>query len=781
MADKPFSAVSLFPQFRDVQELVRAERIHPADLWSYEWRWLEPQVPPVDAHSYDDDAREILDKAILQLMKGKAPQAAAGLKDLSLGFAANQTRQQPRIFWLLAAGFFEAIAHNLLGSDLYVRRAASRILLQYASLSRGEAAIPERLVLDLLFFCFQAVSGRASDTPVLSAVRFTYGLARFKPVDYELVQFGRFDPALLAQARKRIVLAKDAWSSLCAGESTKIKQVSDQFSLVIDSLRKLHAASEPLAQALSQAIEATSNRKQVPDIPLAMEVATSMLYLEAVFDDLDPSDPQLAIRTTSLAERLQGVIDGGAPRPLDGWMEELYRRVSDKQTMSSVVSELRVALAEIESSLDLFFRDSQDKSLLQPVPAQLAQMRGVLSVLGLDQASRAVLQMKGTVEQMIDTEINDQQVRAAGTFEQLGNNLGVLSFLIDMLNYQPALVKKLFVYDEEKDQLTSLMGRPPSTGDAALSITLNIEPLSPDHAVIVEKAADKIFHEMPGDRSDGVSNPQGMVVPMAEFQSALLVDDAVFQPAAEVPALTKIKGIEMPLPSAMPETSAAIDFEEDDLRDIFLEEAREVAGHAVLAIAMLESHPEDLEQLTVLRRAFHTLKGSARMVGLDEFGEASWAMEQLLNSWLADQNAASREFRALCGQVMAGLERWIEDIAGNQDSAWSALAFCNSAQAMRIDGRYLALDLSDQSGNVFDTPSLVDIPVSQTALQRGTGIEGEPMPEFFFEEKPSILATTLPSGQADPVPAELEELDFDILFPMASQDSVVAAIADADA
>jgi chemosensory pili system protein ChpA (sensor histidine kinase/response regulator) len=80
-------------------------------------------------------------------------------------------------------------------------------------------------------------------------------------------------------------------------------------------------------------------------------------------------------------------------------------------------------------------------------------MRGVLSVLGLDQASHAVLRMRDSVEQMLVTEIDEQMARAAGTFEHLGNNLGALSFLIDMLNYQPALAKKLFVYDEEKGEL----------------------------------------------------------------------------------------------------------------------------------------------------------------------------------------------------------------------------------------------------------------------------------------------------------------------------------------
>lgn len=306
LADKPISAVSLFPQYRHVQELVRADRIHPADLWSCEWRWLEPELATTAGpQNYDDSARAAFDHSVLQIMKGKAPQAALALKDLSLGFSARQADRQPRIFWKIAAAYFEALGHDLLPSDLYVRRAASRILLQYASLSKGEAAISDRLAQDLLFFCSQAISARASDTPVLSAVRSVYGLARFKPVDYEAVQFGRFDPALLAQARKRIVSAKETWSSLSAGDAGKFKMVIDQFSLVTDSLVKLHPSSEPLAQALSRAIDATARSGQAPAIGLAMEVATSVLYLEAAFDDLDPNDPQLAVRTKHLPSALK--------------------------------------------------------------------------------------------------------------------------------------------------------------------------------------------------------------------------------------------------------------------------------------------------------------------------------------------------------------------------------------------------------------------------------------------------------------------------------------------
>ena len=73
------------------------------------------------------------------------------------------------------------------------------------------------------------------------------------------------------------------------------------------------------------------------------------------------------------------------------------------------------------------------------------------------------------------------------------------------------------------------------------------------------------------------------------------------------------------------------------MREIFLEEAREVLANAREALAALHHEPADLEHLTGLRRAFHTLKGSARMVGLVEFGAAAWAGEQVFNTRLAEQ------------------------------------------------------------------------------------------------------------------------------------------------
>ncbi|NEJ03701.1 hypothetical protein, partial [Rhizobium ruizarguesonis] len=137
--------------------LTGAERAHPADLWPVERRFREPDVV-VDAAplAYGPEARSRMDNAVLRIVKTGDAAAARDLHNISLGLAAAQADRQARSFWKICAGFFEALALGHLTPDVYVKRAASRVLMQYAMLARGETTIADRLVQDLLFFCSQA-------------------------------------------------------------------------------------------------------------------------------------------------------------------------------------------------------------------------------------------------------------------------------------------------------------------------------------------------------------------------------------------------------------------------------------------------------------------------------------------------------------------------------------------------------------------------------------------------------------------------------------------------
>ena len=63
-----------------------------------------------------------------------------------------------------------------------------------------------------------------------------------------------------------------------------------------------------------------------------------------------------------------------------------------------MVAELRASLSEVEKQIDQYFRNPAAREVLIPVPGQLSSMRGVLSLLDLDQASQAVVRMRDDVD-----------------------------------------------------------------------------------------------------------------------------------------------------------------------------------------------------------------------------------------------------------------------------------------------------------------------------------------------------------------------------------------------
>ncbi|MCY7305986.1 MAG: Hpt domain-containing protein, partial [Rhodoferax sp.] len=178
---------------------------------------------------------------------------------------------------------------------------------------------------------------------------------------------------------------------------------------------------------------------------------------------------------------------------------------------------------------------------------------------------------------------------------------------------------------------------------------------------------------------------------------------------------------------AAPAVTAALDDDDAEMREIFLEEAREVVQTGSQALAVLASTPADLGQQTALRRAFHTLKGSSRMVGLQEFGEAAWAMEQLANTWLAEQKPANHDLLAVCSQAMQQFGRWVEDIASSASTPWSAQPFRKSAEALRLHNQLVELGPPGVSGAAAVAPPPAVEPVAVTAPARPAADVAEPV------------------------------------------------------
>ena len=99
---------------------------------------------------------------------------------------------------------------------------------------------------------------------------------------------------------------------------------------------------------------------------------------------------------------------------------------------------------------------------------------------------------------------------------------------------------------------------------------------------------------------------------------------------------------------------------DSEIVDIFVEEAHEVFETLDENVPKWLANPEDDEALTVVRRAFHTMKGSGRMVEAMEVGELAWSIENMLNRIIDRSVRCLPEHGELVQAVMAILPAMVD-------------------------------------------------------------------------------------------------------------------------
>ena len=125
-----------------------------------------------------------------------------------------------------------------------------------------------------------------------------------------------------------------------------------------------------------------------------------------------------------------------------------------------------------------------------------------------------------------------------------------------------------------------------------------------------DQAGNRRFVEIMGERLDGL--------PESDADGAPLPETTIELPAAAA--------------ETQPEPEPAVAGIDPTMLAIFLEEFDSVHAQLEDRLADWLDHTGDDKALADIRRAFHTLKGSGRMVGAEEIGEFAWRFEEMLNN-----------------------------------------------------------------------------------------------------------------------------------------------------
>ncbi|TLM77996.1 Hpt domain-containing protein [Microbulbifer harenosus] len=232
-----------------------------------------------------------------------------------------------------------------------------------------------------------------------------------------------------------------------------------------------------------------------------------------------------------------------------------------------------------------------------------------------------------------------------------------------------------------------------SVDDAAATVPpdlpANEEPAAPDHIEFsldlddVESVKDDIPAAEPASVDTAEDPLAGLSASLlAETgaepaiapgeDSSLLLEESWFATgeSADVSDVSEHATEETAAVAAAPEIPAAASavLEDDDdtsiideeILEIFLEEAGEVLETIDHYFPLWAANFDNRDALVEFRRGFHTLKGSGRMVEALEIGELAWAVENMLNRVLDETVSPGRAHVLLIQQVIAKLPSMVE-------------------------------------------------------------------------------------------------------------------------
>ncbi|HMX23635.1 MAG TPA: Hpt domain-containing protein, partial [Accumulibacter sp.] len=313
----------------------------------------------------------------------------------------------------------------------------------------------------------------------------------------------------------------------------------------------------------------------------------------------------------------------------------------------------------------------------------------------------------------------------------------------------------------ETHALLAALKEQPADDSLRHEVQQNLASLQKDAGLIADKQLEQ--------------NTKEMLSALAAGGDAAQIDQAMatLQPPAA------------PQPSAATLQLAQASTEEVDaeLLGIFLEEADEVMASIASTFGSLKEEPDNLELLRAVRRSVHTLKGSGRMVGLKDLGEAAWAVEQVLNLWLRQEQPLNSSLTALIDQSYTVFNAWIKQLRAGHGQLPDAAPLIAAADALRQDSETPVEKLLAITPPVAPSLSAVPPLAREPAIEQAPADDPENTPDELLQQididvlelSPALIEenTSPASPPADEtVLAETPEAADEILLDFTGDDKV---------
>ncbi len=583
---------------------------------------------------------------------------------------------EPCSVWWAAVGLADGMLHS---PDAHwaasVKFICGKLDLYMRDFGAGLQTNSEYLLREILY----ALTACKPVTSRIREIKQLYQLDSLLPEPDVLVMEFNMDwlgPAL-GDIRARLEVIKNTWTQYVKGEPhtlSKFREFVAAFRARINELGNTHL--DRLLNVIIAAVKRLPDPYPGQSQKMITEMSSAFLLIESIVDNFTATPDDLAQQVDIMGGWVLDAASGkSTDQPPAGLRADLSQQIGKLQLQAQVAGEIINNLRHIEQVLDAFSRDTEKRDNLSTLPTYLRQIHGALIMLSFERAA----DLMKACEKLVIAYIEPGHAAKVQDMDWIAEGLSSLELFLDPCVRGLAPDEKAIdLYLGRLNGRTSLAEQserenaPAATAKGANGTTAApTEESSSAVAVDVKPAMAAIDFDLKGTAAEAA--------PPATSPATVDAKPEPLIAAVDFDLKSKTAEAAPPSTSSVPPTALV----NEELLGIYLEEAEEVLSNVNAALASCRNQPGNREALTVIRRGFHTLKGSGRMVGLNELGEIAWEIEQTMNCWLEKQLSATPSLLELIATASNSFSAWVARLKSRQELQVDAAPIVPLAQQLR--------------------------------------------------------------------------------------------------
>jgi chemosensory pili system protein ChpA (sensor histidine kinase/response regulator) len=644
--------------------------------------FLPEQAPAAMSESYADAHRSELielrlrfQQQLLGWFRGQEPtQQLIGMRKTLLAITARCYHVHGRRLWWIAAGVLEGLEQGMLKNHAgeirqligKVDRSIRQLIeLGENSLRGGDA---DEVAAKLLFLVAQA----NQRSPQMELLRMTYALDSLLPDAGELEHargsMSGHNRALLDSVSRalkddllRVKEALDLFLRQQDGDPAQLAAQGEVLERVGDTLGMLAlAVPRRVVTEQRRVLDEIANRMRAADEETLLNVAGALLYVESSLDDHIES-------LGSEEDANAGVARQGLPRS-----EALG-------VVTALMQEAISNTAKVKDAIVAFVESGWEHVQLIGAATQMAEVAGAMRMLSAPRPG----ELAEGVGRFIGHElVADRRVPSGTQMDHLADALAALEYYLEAAREHRGGLEHILDVAEHSLGLLGYWPVPAAREAVAVEATTRPAPmaefesehypeLSESVTLVSGEDMTQLFVGHSESAATAAHDLDGLRLAETETTAPVLADIAADAATDGIDTdWTEIEQEEFEQVPVRDPLAANTTFNfdadgiDDDIREIFLEEMQEEIDNLRTGEKVWLADPQQVSSLITIRRSFHTLKGSGRLVGAGVLGEFAWKVEDMLNRVLDSTIQPNENVQAVIRHAIEALPQLLAALNG---------------------------------------------------------------------------------------------------------------------